>query len=548
MSSWTQQISPATFSKRDEAQVFIYNDKLWMNGGYEVGTVARRDLLNSVDGIHWDLINASTPYDGFAPGCAHNGYMYFAGGTQVYRTTDGISFDTLMPNSPYPGLIPSSPMLSFNGKIYIVAGAGIWSSADGIDWAFCEPDWAPRVATATKAVTFNGRLYVFAGAYNIPNSPAEVGYPGFTSLNDVWSSDTPADAVSWVRNIEHAPWSPRMWPGIAVHGGFIYLGGGYNNILGGTANFGDTWRSQNAEDWEQIILSSSFSDRHAPALYSWYGNFYLAAGNTNSGTSTQSDVWKLTLSGNDMTDYAPVFYNTVDDTLKYDNGSGPVNISTAASGRLLRRTIFTSSGTWTKQSDVGFVIVTAVGGGGGGGGCSAAAAVTAASAGGGGAGATSNKKIAAASLGSTETVTIGAAGTGGAAGMNSGNAGGTTSFGSHVSCTGGNGGGSSGGASSVTIGGTGANGGTATGGDFNIAGEPGNAGLRFGTVPSGIGGSGGSSKWGVGGGPAAASTNITGKDAGGYGGGGGGSSNSNNTATAGGNGTAGVVIVEEYSA
>ena len=56
-------------------------------------------------------------------------------------------------------------------------------------------------------------------------------------------------------------------------------------------------------------------------------------------------------------------------------------------------------------------------------------------------GGTSIKLIDGASVGATETVTIGTGGTGGV-GMNDGTAGGTSSFGSHCSVTGGGGGGS----------------------------------------------------------------------------------------------------------
>jgi hypothetical protein len=85
-------------------------------------------------------------------------------------------------------------------------------------------------------------------------------------------------------------------------------------------------------------------------------------------------------------------------------------------GRLLRITTFTSSGTWNKLTDVGYIVVEVVGGGGGG------------------------------------------------ADFNSdaGN-GGTSSFGSHVSATGGQGGGT---LLGIRSGGTGIN------GDINISGKP----------------------------------------------------------------------------
>lgn len=98
--------------------------------------------------------------------------------------------------------------------------------------------------------------------------------------------------------------------------------------------------------------------------------------------------------------------------------------------QLLRITPFLTSGTWTKGTDVGAVIVELVGGGGG------SNASTIASGGGGGGG---YAKMIVAAPGDTETVTIGSGGAIGATG-------GTTSFGSWASASGG-------GAGGITIGG-----------------------------------------------------------------------------------------------
>jgi hypothetical protein len=102
-----------------------------------------------------------------------------------------------------------------------------------------------------------------------------------------------------------------------------------------------------------------------------------------------------------------------------------------------RKYIYDASTTWTKPTNLAYVQVTVVGAGGGGG---SASDVTSDNGQAGNSGAIGYKKILAASLGSTETVTIGAGGAGGAAGANDGSAGGASSFGSHVTANGGSGG------------------------------------------------------------------------------------------------------------
>jgi hypothetical protein len=173
--------------------------------------------------------------------------------------------------------------------------------------------------------------------------------------------------------------------------------------------------------------------------------------------------------------------------------------------------------TWTKPAGLKYVSVEVQGAGGQGG--------TANNGGGGGAGAYAKKTIAAASLGVTETITVGAANAGA----------GNTSFGAHVTC------GNGANASSATAG----TGGTATGGDININGQTGGS-------SNWVSGAGGSSILGMGGPTVGLSTSSAGANNGlagsGYGAGGGGgtSATDNNPTGSGGSGTQGIVIVTEY--
>lgn len=208
--------------------------------------------------------------------------------------------------------------------------------------------------------------------------------------------------------------------------------------------------------------------------------------------------------------------------------------------------VFTVSGTWNKPAGLRAALVEVVGGGGGTGGCATTgASQVAASAGGGGAG-YARKLIQASALGSTETVTVGAGGSAGAAGANDGTAGGTSSFGSHCSATGGNF--STGGAAQATQGpiGTGGQAGFGTSGDLNIFGSRGFVGNAFyGAVARAAGGPSHLSGTEDGG---TSSTGIAGAIGENYGGGAHGACNgqSQATARAGGAGAPGVVIVTTY--
>jgi hypothetical protein len=191
-----------------------------------------------------------------------------------------------------------------------------------------------------------------------------------------------------------------------------------------------------------------------------------------------------------------------------------------------------SPATWTKPAGLKYVIVEVVGGGGGGGGSTTTNENTA----GGGGGGYSKKLIAAATLGATETVTIGAGGTAGAGTGAVGGTGGTSSFGSHCSATGGAGG-------NYTADFEGGAGGVGSGGDINVQGQGGVSGAIGANFSNG---NGGSSVLGGGGISRTGGSDETGDSGKLYGGGGSGAVNRSGGDMAGGVGGAGLVIVTEY--
>lgn len=189
---------------------------------------------------------------------------------------------------------------------------------------------------------------------------------------------------------------------------------------------------------------------------------------------------------------------------------------------------FIASGTWTKLPGLKYIEVTVVGGGGNGGSATAASVNTVSAGGGGGGGGYSFKTILASVLGTTETVTVGAATA-------------TSSFGAHASATGG---------TSGTAEGNGGLGGIGSSGDLNGQGSGGGAGEQDSSNANvAQGGVGGGSLLGGGGNAVAGlgGSNGPGVDGGLYGGGAsGGVSVYPNGIAAGGTGAQGVVFVREF--
>lgn len=213
----------------------------------------------------------------------------------------------------------------------------------------------------------------------------------------------------------------------------------------------------------------------------------------------------------------------------------PANIPSPTGG-ILNVQAFTSSGTYTKTTGTTKALVICTGGGGGG----AHAGTSAGS--GGSAGGTAILWLTS-GLGATETVTIGAGGSGGQALAGGSStlpvAGGASSFGSHCSATGG---GAGNGIYSTA-------GGTGSGGLINLTGGAGGTPSATYNASSSItGGMGGTTIWGGAGGGKAQGTAQYGPvlDATGYGAGGGGGTGAVGQYS-GSAGKSGIVVVFEYT-
>lgn len=197
-SSWETISSTTNITERQGAQGVIFQNKIWLMGGFDRNGSPLNDVWSSEDGKVWQQ----------EPIAEWSGRGNFG-------------------------------CIVLNDKIFVMGGQGsaafndIWSSDDGKTWTqeTNNAAWDPR--SAFGLTMLEGTLYLMAGR-------------GTTSQNlysDVWSSQ---DGITWQWVTTSNEWSRRSFPNVATIGNELWLYGGVD-AQGVALN--DLYISRDATKW-----------------------------------------------------------------------------------------------------------------------------------------------------------------------------------------------------------------------------------------------------------------------------------------------------------
>lgn len=301
--NWVRETESAGWQARDSQGELVYDDKLWIFGGwFQSFEAPPRDVWSSADGKKWDLVQKEAPWkhSDLSMSITFKDRMWFMGGwyngrlpghsagNAVWSSTDGVKWDQATEAAGWTPRLASA-LVEFQGKMWILGGTenyyfgdekslknDVWYSEDGKTWkqATADAGWAPRAYH--QAAVLNDRMYVFGGGNYVPK---------YADHKDVWSS---ADGVTWRRETAETPWHPRLWFSSVVYRDHMWVLGGWSNNP--SVNHGDVWYSKNGRDWTELKSDVIWKERHEHSTYVFKDRIWVAGGHARP---LGSDVWSL---------------------------------------------------------------------------------------------------------------------------------------------------------------------------------------------------------------------------------------------------------------
>lgn len=271
-------------------EVVRFQSKLWVFGGSKSGP--NNEVWSSEDGIHWQQ---ETPHTVFSARSGHkviefNEKLWLIGGryynqdlNDLWSSSDGIDWQEEHTDkifSPREGF----DAVSFNDRLWLIGGKegfsnylnDIWFSTDGVNWEKATENAAFPGRKGHKVAEFNGKIWLIAGQVQSGFSPY---------ANDIWSS---VDGVTWVQELDSAPFSARSRHDVISFGNRLWVIGGGNSHL-------DVWSSSNGIDWKEEIEATPLTQTQDHELVVFQNKIWLIGGNSWSpDESYKNDVWSST--------------------------------------------------------------------------------------------------------------------------------------------------------------------------------------------------------------------------------------------------------------
>ena len=300
--NWVKVTDNAGWRPRDSQGEVVYNDKMWIFGGWFDSFVpAPRDVWCSSDGKNWEMVTNTAGWKSsdIPMTLVFKDKMWFMGGWyngrlpghaathEVWWSTDGIKWEQTKNAGWSPRM--GAGAVVFKNRMWILGGTedylfaeddkrlknDVWSSSDGQQWELVtsRAGWSPRALH--QAVVLNDKIWILGGGNYKPNMQV---------LNDVWCSE---DGIHWTKVLEQAPWKARIWFSAVVYRDRMWVLGGSSH---GNELIVDVWYSKDGENWSELKSNVTWSPRHEHSAFVFKDKIWGAGGHARP---LSGEVWSL---------------------------------------------------------------------------------------------------------------------------------------------------------------------------------------------------------------------------------------------------------------
>ena len=216
----------AAFSKRAGHTSLVFDNKIWVIGGYD-GTNYHNDVWFSSDGINWTEATGNAP---FSTRWKHASVVY----DNKIWVIGGQSDD------------PTDTLVN----LYY---SDVWYSSNGVDWTMAVDNPFEERYGHTLTV-FDGKMWVIGG------------YPSNFDTDNVWQS---SNGVNWTLVNDNVPY------GIDLRGHSAFE---FQNELWMTNTYEDIWKTNNGTIWDLELEDSAFLRRVFASVESFDENLVYFSG------------------------------------------------------------------------------------------------------------------------------------------------------------------------------------------------------------------------------------------------------------------------------
>lgn len=288
--NWKQVLEHAPFEPRDSAGELVFNDRMWIIGGYLPSL--NDDVWSSADGIEWRHEGKVGAKGGvnIPVNFVFKDQMWVSSNAgELFASSDGKNWKLVNATPPWAGRYAAGGTV-FKNKIWVLGGQSqkedkslfndVWSSEDGVTWTRVleHAPWSPR-QLFSNVVAKDDKLWIIGGGIT--------RYDPFEAYQDVWNS---SDGVHWEKVLDKAPWPARIWSTCIVYHEYIFLLGGFQDQP--RLNFNDVWYSRDGKEWTQLKTQAIWKERHETSVLDFNDKLWVIAG---MGWPLVNDVWSLEL-------------------------------------------------------------------------------------------------------------------------------------------------------------------------------------------------------------------------------------------------------------